>query len=75
MRVRLKHRNLAPGHLSRLVNGKRLDPGVETREKLLKGLDVQFEDLFEVETKRPRGDRPYGGHLRHGYRIHQGGDS
>ncbi len=43
---------LDSGHLSQLVNGKRLYPNSQTRRKLLEGLDLEFEDLFEIEFQR-----------------------
>ncbi|HSR70006.1 MAG TPA: ADOP family duplicated permease [Acidobacteriota bacterium] len=36
--------------LSMLVNGQRPYPGVETRRKLLRALDVPFEELFRIEA-------------------------
>ena len=58
---------LRSGHLSELVNGKRIYVTPKTREKLLRALDLPFEELFEIElpeTKqtarippaRPSGD-------------------
>ena len=45
---------LGRGHLSLLVNGKRPFPSPRTRRKLLDGLDLCVQDLFEVErTARP----------------------
>lgn len=38
------------GHLSRLANGKRPYPGPATRRKLLTGLKLPFEELFEIEA-------------------------
>jgi predicted permease len=50
---------LDSGHLSKLVNGKRLYPGPKTRRKLLQGLSLPFETLFEVEFQRaPRRTSP-----------------
>lgn len=40
---------VSSGQLSELVNGKRPHPPPETRRKLLRGLGVEFEELFEVE--------------------------
>lgn len=40
---------LDSGHLSQLVNGRRVHPNARTRRKLLKGLDLDFDALFEVE--------------------------
>ncbi|HSR67713.1 MAG TPA: hypothetical protein VLU25_07210, partial [Acidobacteriota bacterium] len=49
---------LSRGHLSNLVNGKRPYPGPATRRKLMKGLQLSFEDLFEVELdESPTGAR------------------
>ncbi|HSR69886.1 MAG TPA: ADOP family duplicated permease [Acidobacteriota bacterium] len=48
---------LGRGHLSLLLSGKRRYPNPETRHKLLEGLGVSFEDLFEIESKGPR--RPF----------------
>jgi putative ABC transport system permease protein len=39
---------LDSGHLSKLVNGQRRYPGELTRRKLLEGLGLEFEELFEV---------------------------
>lgn len=47
---------LDKGHLSRLVNGKRPYPGPGTRQRLLRGLGLTFEDLFEVEVGPPDAD-------------------
>ena len=41
---------LSSGHLSQLANGRRLHPNAKTREKLLDGLGLDFEDLFEIES-------------------------
>ncbi len=41
---------IGSGHLSQLVNGKRPYPTPETREKLMKGLGLGFDDLFEVHV-------------------------
>ena len=40
---------LSSGHLSELANGKRLYPTTETRRRLIDGLRLSFDDLFEVE--------------------------
>ena len=40
---------LSSGHLADLVNGKTVYPSPMTREKLIKELDVPFEELFEIE--------------------------
>ena len=45
---------LNSGHLSKLVNGKRPYPGAKTRQKLLQGLGIEFDRLFEVEIHRAR---------------------
>lgn len=42
------------GHLSQLVNGKRPYPRAETRERLLRALGVEFDELFERVENRPR---------------------
>ncbi len=47
---------LTSGHLSQLANGKRPYPSAATRDKLLKGLGLKFEDLFQVDT-RPEKSR------------------
>ena len=41
---------LSSGHLSQLANGRRLHPNAKTRKKLLDGLDLEFDDLFEIEA-------------------------
>lgn len=46
---------LSKGHLSLLLNGKRRYPNPATRRKLLEGLSLDFEDLFELEA--PRGEK------------------
>ena len=46
------------GHLSQLVNGRRVYLHAETRQKLLEGLELSFEELFEVEIDRPAADSP-----------------
>ncbi|HSR69350.1 MAG TPA: ABC transporter permease [Acidobacteriota bacterium] len=38
------------GHLSELVNGKHPYPSAETRQVLLRGLDLEFRQLFQVES-------------------------
>ncbi|HSR69645.1 MAG TPA: ABC transporter permease [Acidobacteriota bacterium] len=40
---------LSRGHLSDLVKGKHPYPSAATRKKLLDGLDLAFDDLFEIE--------------------------
>jgi transcriptional regulator with XRE-family HTH domain len=40
---------LSSGHLSDLVNGRRRYPTAATRRKLMAGLDLPFEALFEIE--------------------------
>ncbi|HSR50858.1 MAG TPA: ADOP family duplicated permease [Acidobacteriota bacterium] len=59
---------LGKGHLSLLLSGKRRYPRPETRHKLLDGLGVPFEELFEIERpgrfgrrSRPGGSRRGGG--------------
>ncbi len=42
---------LDKGHLSQLVNGKRSYPSARTRDKLLQGLGLEFEDLFRLELE------------------------
>jgi predicted permease len=42
---------LSRGHLSDLANGKHPYPSPVTRQKLLDGLRMSFEDLFIVETE------------------------
>lgn len=41
---------LRSGHLSQLVNGQRKYPSPKTRQKLLEGLDLDFDALFQVEV-------------------------
>ena len=41
---------LSRGHLSDLVNGKHPFPSPTTRQKMLDGLGLPFEELFIVET-------------------------
>ena len=40
---------LSRGHLSELINGKHPYPTAKTREKLVIGLGLAFEDIFELE--------------------------
>lgn len=42
---------ISTGHLSELVNGKKLYPSASTRNKLLKGTGLSFDDLFEMEQR------------------------
>ena len=50
---------VSTGHLSELVNGKKIYPSAETRQKLLKGTNLSFQDLFLVEHERAAvQDRP-----------------
>lgn len=49
---------LDSGHLSKLVNGLRPYPGAATRRKLLEGLGLELEELFEIELPGPRRRRP-----------------
>ncbi|HSR53204.1 MAG TPA: ADOP family duplicated permease [Acidobacteriota bacterium] len=49
---------LSSGQLSELVNGKRPYPPPATRRKLLRKLDLEFEELFEIEWNRESGSRP-----------------
>ena len=46
---------LHKGHLSRLTNGQRSHPGPETRQKLLEGLGLPFDELFEIEGAETPG--------------------
>lgn len=48
---------LDSGHFSKLVNGQRRYPGPATRRKLLDGLGLEFDELFDVETP-PRRELP-----------------
>lgn len=41
--------SLSRGHLSDLINGRHVYPSPRTREKLLRGLGVEFEELFTIE--------------------------
>ncbi len=43
---------LAKGHFSDLINGKVPFPSPLTREKLLQGLGLTFDELFEIEQDR-----------------------
>ena len=43
---------LSSGQLSDLTNGKRPYPSAGTRRKLLDGLELEFEELFEIEADR-----------------------
>ena len=47
---------LSSGHLSELTTGRRRYPTGATREKLLLGLGLEFEDLFEVEVAPQQQD-------------------
>ncbi|HVS13213.1 MAG TPA: ADOP family duplicated permease [Thermoanaerobaculia bacterium] len=47
---------LASGHLSELVNGKRRYPTGRTRDKLLRGLELEFDELFEIVERGDVGD-------------------
>ena len=42
---------LSRGHLSEILNGRHPYPSPKTREKLLLGLELAFEDLFELEPE------------------------
>ncbi len=44
---------LSSGHLSDLVNGRRRYPTAATRRKLMAGLGLPFEALFEIEQPTP----------------------
>ena len=48
---------LASGHLSEIVNGKRLYLAPKTRQKLLDALGLPFEELFEIERERKAVNR------------------
>lgn len=41
------------GHFSQLLQGQRLYPEVETRARLLEGLNLSFDDIFEYEACDP----------------------
>jgi putative ABC transport system permease protein len=49
---------LSRGHLSDLLKGRHPYVSDKTRAKLLEGLGVSFDDLFEVERPRPRHIQP-----------------
>lgn len=49
---------ISSGHLSLLVNGKRLYPTAKTRRRLLEALNVPFEELFELEAASHTGPVP-----------------
>ena len=40
---------LSRGHLSELANGKHPYPSPKTRGRLLEGLNLPFEEIFEIE--------------------------
>lgn len=44
---------LSSGQLSELANGRRLYPSSATRQKLLEGLGLEFDDLFEIVDEIP----------------------
>ena len=46
------------GHLSQLLQGKRPYPEVETRARLLEGLNLSFDDIFEYEVSGPEARPP-----------------
>jgi putative ABC transport system permease protein len=46
---------LSSGHLADLVNGRHPFPSAATREKLLQGLDVAFDVLFDIEGPNDHG--------------------
>lgn len=50
---------LSSGHLANLVNGKRPYPDPETRNKLMLGLGLEFEELFEVEGLLETGEADF----------------
>ena len=45
---------LRSGHLSQLANGQRRYPTAKTRQKILDATGLEFEDLFEIETAKPK---------------------
>ena len=49
---------LSKSYLSELVNGNRRHPSRSTRETLLRVLNLELDDLFEVEWDETRADRP-----------------
>ncbi len=49
---------LESSHLSKLVNGRRLYPTAATRRKLLRGLGLEFDELFEIENVATAPSRP-----------------
>lgn len=53
---------LSRAYLSQLINGRRLYPGRKVRRKLLGGLGLSFQELFEVEPEgaemREPSERP-----------------
>ena len=49
---------VSSGHLSDLVNGRRPYPAPATRHKLMQGLDLPFEALFEIRQPTPRQPAP-----------------
>lgn len=49
---------LSSSHLSMLLSGQRPFPTRRTRQKLLKGLDLEFDDLFEPDEEAPGRDGP-----------------
>jgi predicted permease len=42
---------ISRGHISELLNGKHPYPSAKTRQKLLDGFSVPFDDLFEIEQE------------------------
>ncbi|HSR67580.1 MAG TPA: ADOP family duplicated permease [Acidobacteriota bacterium] len=45
---------VSSGHLSQMVNGRRVYLRAETRRKLLDALGLSFQELFEIEEERRR---------------------
>ena len=51
---------ISRGHFSELVRGKHPFPSARTRQKLLKGLGMRFEDLFRDEPSNAPPRQPSG---------------
>lgn len=49
---------LSSGHLSDLANGKRVYVRPKTRKKLMSGLGLSFDELFEIELPNIENPRP-----------------
>jgi transcriptional regulator with XRE-family HTH domain len=43
---------LSRGHWSEIVNGKYLYPSPRTRDRMLRGFQVDFDDLFVIEVQQ-----------------------